>query len=109
MHQKGRHEPGHDIGRILLVKELDNDHHIGSHEHFFVLLPKKFLQKLKSFFLIDDPVSSHTLNIDGKCKALWIVGLLSHLLLEVHIIYIAALTGRTNENVLIFSLLSGSD
>ena len=66
MHQKGWHEPRHDISTVLLVQELNDDHNIGSHEDLFILLPEQLLQELEAFLLVDDPVCTNTLDVDGE-------------------------------------------
>ena len=109
MKQEGRHQPRHDTCTVLLIEELDDNHNIGSHEDILVLLPQQLLQEQKPLLLLNYPVGPNTLDINRKGKTTPIIGILSHLLLKVHIIHIAALAWCAHEYVLLLCLRPGPE
>ena len=88
---------------------MDYYHNVGSHEHVFVLLTKQLLQEEKAFLLLDYPVGTDAFHFDREGQAAVVVGVLSHLLLEIDVVHVGALARGTHQDVLLFGFGTGAE
>ena len=104
MKQISRQQDPNNLFSVCFVHKMNNDHHVGCHEDFSILLFEHVVHEIqsKTAVVLENPVCAYTFDIDCIGLKLRVLNIFAHGVFKVFLVHVGAVRWANDDDVLGF-------